>query len=225
MSGSDEWFNSLDRDQRVAVITVVELLGEYGPNLDRPHADRITGSQYHNLKELRPRGAAKNCRVLFIFDPRREAILLLGGDKSGEWSKWYAKAIPQAEQLYEEYLKDVVAEGLLDQDPEWNQGATMGHKKWADIVGEIDPEMRGEIEELKEQARADIVAFNIGEVRRARQITQAELARRLDRSQPAISAMERTEDNKLSTIRSAVESMGGRLEIVAVFDDERIAIA
>jgi len=101
----------------------------------------------------------------------------------------------------------------------------MVQKKWADIVGDIDPEMRAEIDEIKEQARADAVAFNIGEVRRAREITQAELARRLDRSQPAVSAMERTEDNKLSTIRSAVESMGGRLEIVAVFDDERIAIA
>jgi len=56
--------------------------------------------------------------VLFIFDPRREAILLLGGDKSGQWSKWYATAIPEAEQLYEDYLKDLDAERLLDQDPD-----------------------------------------------------------------------------------------------------------
>lgn len=69
------------------------------------------------------------------------------------------------------------------------------------------------------------MAFNLGEVRRARAMTQAELARRLERTQPAVSAMERTEDNKISTIRSVVESMGGRLEVVAVFDDERIAIA
>lgn len=119
INGTDEfaaWFADLDRPQRAAVIAVIELLGESGPNLDRPHADRITGSRYHNMKELRPRGAAKNCRVLFIFDPRREAILLLGGDKTGEWSKWYVTAIPRAEQLYEDYLEELVAEGLLDKD-------------------------------------------------------------------------------------------------------------
>ncbi|MCY3953449.1 MAG: type II toxin-antitoxin system RelE/ParE family toxin [bacterium] len=52
--------------------------------------------------------------MLFIFDPRREAILLLGGDKSGQWAKWYATAIPRAERLYEDYLADLKAQGLLD---------------------------------------------------------------------------------------------------------------
>lgn len=66
------------------------------------------------MKELRPRGVAKHCRVLFIFDPRRKAILLLGGDKSGQWAKWYATAIPRAERLYEDYLADLKAQGLLD---------------------------------------------------------------------------------------------------------------
>ncbi len=66
------------------------------------------------MKELRPRGAAKNLRVLFIFDPRREAILLTGGDKSGNWDAWYAEAIPEAERLYEEYLGYLRAEGTLD---------------------------------------------------------------------------------------------------------------
>ncbi len=118
INGTDEfagWFSDLGRSQRSAVIAVVELLAEYGPNLDRPYADRITGSRFHNMKELRPRGAAKNCRILFMFDPRREAILLLGGDKTGEWSKWYAKAIPEAERLYEIYLTELGDEGLLDE--------------------------------------------------------------------------------------------------------------
>ena len=60
------------------------------------------------MKELRPRGsAARNIRILFIFDPERRALLLLGGDKTGEWSVWYRRAIPEAERLYEEYLDDL----------------------------------------------------------------------------------------------------------------------
>jgi len=117
VNGTDEfvqWFGDLTEPEQDPVIAAVELLAEHGPELDRPYADRIKGSKYHNMKELRPRGAAKHFRVLFIFDPRREAILLLGGDKSGQWAKWYATAIPQAEQLYENYLDDLKAQGLLD---------------------------------------------------------------------------------------------------------------
>jgi Phage derived protein Gp49-like (DUF891) len=45
-------------------------------------------------------------RILFVFDPWRSAILLVAGDKSGKWNRWYAEAIPHAEQLYEIYLKE-----------------------------------------------------------------------------------------------------------------------
>jgi hypothetical protein len=101
-----EWFDSLDRKVRAAVIAVVDMLEDYGPNLGRPHVDRITDSKFHNMKELRPHGAGKYCRILFMFDPEREAILLLGGDKSGQWEKWYELAIAEAEKLYELYLLD-----------------------------------------------------------------------------------------------------------------------
>lgn len=70
------------------------------------------------MKELRPRGAAKNCRVLFIFDPRRQAVLLVGGDKTGQWAKWYRTAIPEAERLYEDYLEELDALGLLNDTDE-----------------------------------------------------------------------------------------------------------
>ena len=104
-----DWFDQgLNHAQRQAVRVVVDLLAERGPRLGRPYADRVHGSKYHNMKELRPRGsAAHNIRVLFIFDPERQALLLLGGDKTGRWSVWYRRAIPEAEQLYEEYLDDL----------------------------------------------------------------------------------------------------------------------
>ncbi len=100
----------------------------------------------------------------------------------------------------------------------------MGHRKFTEIVGDISPERRARIETIKEEARADAVVFNLAELRRHRELTQVELAERLERAQASISAMETADDNLLSTWRSVVESMGGRLELVAVFDDERIAI-
>ena len=69
--------------------------------------DTITGSKIKNLKELRPGSSGTSeVRILFVFDLWRSAILLVAGDKSGSWGRWYAEAIPRAEQLYEIYLKE-----------------------------------------------------------------------------------------------------------------------
>lgn len=60
-----------------------------------------------------PRAAGGALRVLFSFDPRRQAILLLGGDKSREWNDWYEWAVPLADDLYDEYLRELGEEGLI----------------------------------------------------------------------------------------------------------------
>jgi hypothetical protein len=78
-----------------------------GPALGRPLVDTITGSKIKNLKELRPGSSGSSeIRILFVFDPWRSAILLVAGNKAGRWRRWYAEAIPRAEQLYEIYLKE-----------------------------------------------------------------------------------------------------------------------
>ena len=100
----------------------------------------------------------------------------------------------------------------------------MGYRKFSDIVGQISPERRARIDAMKVEASADAVAFNLGELRRHREMTQVELAQRLERTQASVSAMETAGDNLLSTYRTVVEGMGGHLELVAVFDDERIVI-
>jgi len=82
----------------------MDVLAEYGPTLGRPLVDALTGSKLANLKELRPRQA--NIRVLFVFDPWRSAILLVAGDKTGQWLRRYEGAIPQAEQLFALYLQE-----------------------------------------------------------------------------------------------------------------------
>ena len=108
----EEWWASLGVEQQAALAAAVELLSERGPALGRPTVDRIHRSRHHNMKELR---AAQEgaLRVLFMFDPRRQAILLLGGDKSGRWNEWYEWAVPVADDLYDVYLDEMRTEGLL----------------------------------------------------------------------------------------------------------------
>jgi hypothetical protein len=93
------------------VVIAIEALAQGGPNLGRPLVDRIKGSNIHNLKELRPGSSGTSeVRILFAFDPWRSAILLVAGDKAGRWSQWYREALPRAEALYEQYLKERAAE-------------------------------------------------------------------------------------------------------------------
>jgi hypothetical protein len=100
-----DWFRELQEEQQDAVIARVELLEAEGPALGRPTVDTIEGSRHPNMKELRvSKGGA--IRILFAFDPRRQAVLLLGGDKSGRWNAWYVEAIPQADDLFDEYLDE-----------------------------------------------------------------------------------------------------------------------
>ncbi|GLW13179.1 hypothetical protein Misp01_83070 [Microtetraspora sp. NBRC 13810] len=101
------WINALDERSRVQVVDAIDRLAEAGPSLGRPLVDKLEGSQVHNLKELRPGSAGRSeIRILFVFDPWRSAILLIGGDKSGDWSGWYRRAIPHAEELYAKYLTE-----------------------------------------------------------------------------------------------------------------------
>jgi hypothetical protein len=104
-----EWLRALrsgDPVTRRLVSLAIDQLLEEGPALGRPLVDRIAGSRLHNLKELRPGSSGRTeVRILLIFDPGRNAVLLVAGDKSGQWASWYREAIPVAEALYDEYLK------------------------------------------------------------------------------------------------------------------------
>jgi hypothetical protein len=99
------WFETLTEDQQDAVIARVDLLEVEGPALGRPTVDTIAGSRHPNMKELRvSKGGA--VRILFAFDPRRQAVLLIGGDKAGQWHAWYEEAIPVANALFDGYLRE-----------------------------------------------------------------------------------------------------------------------
>lgn len=83
------------------------VLERNGPAEGRPLVDTVTASRISNMKELRPPSAGRSeIRILFVLDPWRSAILLVAGDKSGQWKRWYREAIPDAEQSYATYLKE-----------------------------------------------------------------------------------------------------------------------
>lgn len=101
------WFQTVDHDSQALIVDAIDRLADAGPSLGRPLVDRVKGASMHNMKELRPGSSGRSeIRILFVFDPYRSAILLVGGDKSGDWQGWYRRTIPQAEQLYEQYLKE-----------------------------------------------------------------------------------------------------------------------
>jgi hypothetical protein len=106
-----EWFEPLSGPERSAVVAAVDFLEENGPGLGRPFVDTIKGSRHANMKELRP--MRRNLRILFAFDPRRRAILLIGGDKTNRWDRWYRESIPIADDLYDEHLETLRKQGLL----------------------------------------------------------------------------------------------------------------
>ncbi|GAB3173420.1 type II toxin-antitoxin system RelE/ParE family toxin [Streptomyces incanus] len=105
-----EWFRLLikeDLSSASQVAQAVAALREAGPTLGRPLVDRLKGSELHHLKELRPgSGGRSEIRIIFAFDPTRSALLLLGGDKAGNWDRWYRDNIPLAEQLYHDHVGD-----------------------------------------------------------------------------------------------------------------------
>lgn len=109
-----EWWRSLSVAQQEALDDRVMLLAEAGPGLKRPTVGEIKSSRHVNMKELRT-SQGDAMRVLFAFDPRRHAILLIGGDKSGQWKQWYRTAIPAADDLYDTHLAELADEGLLDE--------------------------------------------------------------------------------------------------------------
>lgn len=107
------WWYALTFEQKNAVQARVDLLEQDGPHLRGGLVTPIQQSRnYPRLKELRC-SADGSLRVLFMFDPRRVGIILVGGDKTGEWNNWYDRWVPVADDLYDEYLRELEEDGLL----------------------------------------------------------------------------------------------------------------
>jgi len=106
------WWEMLTSSEQASLAACVRLLEEYGPQLSRPYVDTVTGSRHTNMKELRTQSQGRPLRTFFAFDPRRTAILLIGGDKTGN-ERFYERMIPQADRLYDRHLAELREEGLI----------------------------------------------------------------------------------------------------------------
>jgi hypothetical protein len=111
-----DWWDGLTKDEQEAVTAAVNVLARRGPSLGRPLVDTIKQSRHANMKELI--APTSDIRILFAFDPRRMAILLIGGSKTREWNAWYDRNVPIADDLFDEHLRELEREGAPNaQDP------------------------------------------------------------------------------------------------------------
>ncbi len=105
-------FLALGMDVQDEILALTRLLQQFGPNLGRPRADTLKDSRHANMKELRFDAAGGVWRVAFAFDPKRRAILLVAGDKSGGSQKrFYRALIRKADQRFDEHLNRIKKEG------------------------------------------------------------------------------------------------------------------
>jgi len=107
-----KWWKELSEDQQDDATAVVELLEEDGPRLRFPRSSGIEGSRHEHMRELRVQSSGKPIRIFYAFDPRRVAILLIGGDKIGS-NRFYEEYIPIAARLYDEHIVQISKEGLI----------------------------------------------------------------------------------------------------------------
>lgn len=107
------WWNCLDEAEQESVDVIVHLLEVSGPHLTFPFSSKVTASRHSHMRELRVQHHGRPLRILYAFDPRRCAVLLVGGDKTGN-DRWYEQYVPIADMLYEEHLKGLNEEGLDD---------------------------------------------------------------------------------------------------------------
>ena len=108
----ERWWQTLAEDEQESLLVGVKLLRQLGPLLGRPYADTVKGSRHSNMKELRTQHRGRPLRTLFAFDPRRRAILLIGGDKTGD-DRFYERMIPLADRLFDEHLEELRRKGLI----------------------------------------------------------------------------------------------------------------
>lgn len=107
-----QWWGLLTEAAQESIDASVRLLEQMGPQLGFPHSSGVAGSRFPHLRELRVQHQGRPLRILYAFDPRRSAILLLGGDKTGD-DRWYREQVPVADRLYQAHLEALWKEGLI----------------------------------------------------------------------------------------------------------------
>jgi hypothetical protein len=103
------WWDMLSEADQIAIDARVQELERRGPNLPFPYAGGVEGSRHDHMRELRIQRGGRPLRIFYAFDPRRAAILPIGGDKTGD-DRFYETYIPIADRLYDEHLAELEKE-------------------------------------------------------------------------------------------------------------------
>ncbi|MFI1193014.1 type II toxin-antitoxin system RelE/ParE family toxin [Micromonospora sp. NPDC020750] len=191
----------------------IDMVTQEGPALGRPLVDHIKTSRHKNMKELRPGGSGDSeVRILFCFDPKRSAILLMAGDRNGRWKDWYETNIP-------------LADDLVRHPPTGAEGTAVM------VSNRQDVRTRANLDEVKvaehrDRMISEIRAARLAEVRQRHEMSQTQVAERMGVSQARVSAIEKGElpATEIGTIAKYIAAIGGQLQIVADFGDEKLIL-
>ena len=106
------WWQMLDEEEQEDIAAIVTLLETRGPQLPFPFSSGVESSRHSHMRELRVQSGGEPLRIFYAFDPRRTAILLIGGNKAGD-DRFYDRMVPVADRLYDDHLAELRREGLL----------------------------------------------------------------------------------------------------------------
>ena len=109
------WWTTLGDSAQEDIAAIVTQLEARGPQLPFPYSSGIEGSRHGHMRELRVQSGGDPLRIFYAFDPRRTAILLIGGDKTGD-DRFYERMIPLADRLYDDHIAEIRREGLIPKD-------------------------------------------------------------------------------------------------------------
>ena len=156
----ESWWDELSARAQDDVSRVVKMFAEQGPQLPYPHSSAVRQSRHGRMRELRIQSGGRPIRVFYAFDPRRTAILLIGGHKTD--SRFYDYYVARAEAIYDQYLNELRRQGLIRSYEPY----AMTHRPWSELTKHWSPErkaanaraeaeLRVEIRRLQAQARKE----------------------------------------------------------------------
>lgn len=196
------------------IASVVGLLEEKGTKLGFPYSSEVSdGLEYDEskIRVLRIQSQGRQIRIFYCFDPKGDAILLAANTKTADKQRFYQGMIRLAHIQYSIYL-EIERKSRSDMSV---------HQSFSDLTADFSPQRKAKIAVQTQMFKSEMA---LNKLRKAFSLTQGELASELNVEQPAISRLERRSDMYISRLREVIESMGGKLEITARFDNDEVKI-
>jgi predicted XRE-type DNA-binding protein len=217
------WANRLSQDDAEALLAAVRVLRDHGPNLGRPLVDTVKASRHPNMKELRPGSTGRTeVRVLFAFDRKRAAILLLGGDSVARrrQERRLVRLVHEEHPDWRRTIRETPTSPRRNNKPTAKE-ETMSMKAWEKKVL-AKPGAAARVAEIEDELR---LAAGLVALREQAGLSQRDLAKRLGVSQPRVAAIERSKNVTVDLLDQYVAAVGGRLQLTVVKGNKKIELA